>query len=574
MKTKIFSRSTLLTVVSTILLASIVSGCSGPEKTTGSVQTPAREENRELALQHFLEGSLLDQKGEYAKAILEYQDALHYKKDGAILIALAKDYARLGKHELAVQHGKDAVALEPANLEYRQTLADIHRNAGDLANAITQYQEIVRQDSSNKMHLLMLAQMTQIEQPQKAVELYEKAIDRFGPDLDAYLQLAQLYSALNKPDKAIGALRGMLELEPANFDIKKALGDSYLRQDSTDAALKIYRELLLIKPEHLELRASIAHALLVRQDYEAAAEQFEVVMKRDSLSADEQLQFGQVFVSFIQRDSAVAPYALKMFERIKQRNPNDWRAYWFLGAINNIMKDDSTALENFGKVKQLAAWNPDGWVGVASVYYDRGRYQEAVTTLIEAKQFIPEEFRVHFLLGISYQRLQKNIEAATSLEKAIQLNGKNVDALTALALTYDELDRSADSDTMYERALRLDPHSHLLLNNYGYSLAERGEQLERALAMSKEALSQQPENQSYLDTYGWVLFRLGRYSEAEQYIRKAVELGSTSSVVHEHLGDTYFRLSEPEKAMNCWQRAFELDPTNESLREKIQRRRL
>ena len=87
--------------------------------------------------------------------------------------------------------------------------------------------------------------------------------------------------------------------------------------------------------------------------------------------------------------------------------------------------------------------------------------------------------------------------------------------------------------------------------------------------MSKEALAQQSNNQSYLDTYGWIYYQLGEYQEAELWVRKAIELGSTSPVIHEHLGDIYFKLSDKEKAMKFWQKALELDPNNRSLKEKI-----
>jgi tetratricopeptide (TPR) repeat protein len=410
-----------------------------------------------------------------------------------------------------------------------------------------------------------------LQHADKALEIYQRMIDRFGPDADAYFQMAQIYDAENNLKSATDALKGMLALDPGNFEIKKTLGDTYLRRDSIDTALRIYGELIELHPENLELRAAIAHAYLSRQDYDHAAQQFDIVMKKDTLSADDQLRFGQVFTSFIQKDSAVAPYAIKLFEKIELKYPHDWRPYWFLGAIDNAIRDDSAALVNFGKVKELAKWNPDGWVGVASVYYDRNRFSDAIDILNEAKTIIPEEFRIYFLLGISYERLHQGIDAATALEKAIQLNDKSVDALSALGLVYDELKRHEDSDSMYERALHLDPKNHLLLNNYSYSLAERGIQLDRALAMAKEALQQQPTNQSYLDTYGWIYYYMGQYDEAERYIKKAIDLGSTSPVIHEHLGDIYFRLGQKDKAMEYWQKALQFDASNTLLKEKIQR---
>jgi tetratricopeptide (TPR) repeat protein len=89
--------------------------------------------------------------------------------------------------------------------------------------------------------------------------------------------------------------------------------------------------------------------------------------------------------------------------------------------------------------------------------------------------------------------------------------------------------------------------------------------------MAKEAVEQQPANQSYLDTYGWVYFRLQQYDEAERYIKKAIDLGSNSPVINEHLGDIYYKQSKKEKAMEYWQKALQLDATNTELKEKIQR---
>jgi Tfp pilus assembly protein PilF len=162
-------------------------------------------------------------------------------------------------------------------------------------------------------------------------------------------------------------------------------------------------------------------------------------------------------------------------------------------------------------------------------------------------------------------------DAAVTLEKAIQLNDKSVDAVSALALVYDGLKRPEESDSMYERGLRMDPHNHLLLNNYAYSLSERGLQLQRSLKMAKEAVEQQPANPSYLDTYGWVYFRLQQYDEAERYIRKAVDLEGNRPVIIEHLGDIYYKQSKKEKAMEYWQKALQLDASNAELKEKIQR---
>jgi Tfp pilus assembly protein PilF len=143
--------------------------------------------------------------------------------------------------------------------------------------------------------------------------------------------------------------------------------------------------------------------------------------------------------------------------------------------------------------------------------------------------------------------------------------------LSTLALIYDALKRWNDSDRLYEAALKVDANNHLLLNNYGYSLSVRGEQLPRALEMSKKALEQQPKNPSYLDTMGWVYFRLGNFDEAKKYIQDAINAGDASAEVNEHMGDVYFKLNDTAKAMEFWKKAVELDSTRESAKEKIRK---
>lgn len=566
----------LLITVPAMLATLLMAGCSGsanmtrPGKVSDTLPLKMRSDD-ELALTRLIEGSLLDQSGKHAEAILQYQEALQARQDPAIYHAIAKDYSILDNHTRAIQMGREAVRLAPKNRTYHETLAEIYVNALDLDGAIKEYDAVLALDSMYLEAWLSLGRLLQIQKPARALQVYEQVIDRFGPESDAYFQLAQIYSNMGDLRHAAEALKGMLAIDPGNFEVKKTLADAYLRLDSVETALRIYNELVELHPENLDLRAAIAHAYLTKQDYDAAAEQFDSVLRKDSLSLEDQLRFGQVFLSFIQKDSGVAPYAIKLFERIKKRYPDDWRPYWFLGAIDNIAKDDSGALQNFQKVKELASWNADGWVGIASVYYDKGRFDDAIQVLTEATKFVPEEFRIHLLLGVSYQRNHQLNEAVVSLEKAIRLNDKSVDALSALALVYDELKRPEDSDSIYERGLRMEPHNHLLLNNYAYSLCERGLQLRRSLQMAKEAVEQQPANQSYLDTYGWVYYRLLQYDEAERYIRKAIELGSVSPVINEHLGDIYFKQSRKDKAMEYWQKALKLDATNAGLKEKIQR---
>lgn len=544
-------------------VASQDSGASGQQ-----VVSPVAHQ---IALQKFIDGSLYEAKGEFAQAILEYQDALRYENNHAIYFALAKNYSALGKNAQAIESAREAVRLQPDNLDYRRTLADVCLAGLEVESAITQYEEIVRRDSSDLTSWYNLARLYQSRRPLKALEAYDDIVARFGPEWDIYLQLADLCNRLGKFDRAADALRQMLEIAPDNQDLKQSLAQAYVRAGKLDSALSVYTDLRSLNPERLDFLVEIAGVHLMKKEYGRAGEEFKEILSRDTVSLDMKLRIGEMYVGQMQKDSTLAPLTRSLLEQIRDKYPDDWRSYWFLGIVGSTTHDDSLAIKNFRKVTELAGWNADGWVYLSSIYLEKNDFAAAVRILESALKVVPDDFRVNFFLGVAYSRTGQQDDAIRVLQRAHQINPKDVDAVSQLALVYDGLKRFSDSDSMYEEALALNPDNDLVLNNYGYSLADRGLQLKRALEMARKAVTARPDNPSYLDTYGWVYYRLGDYHEAEKYIRKAVDRGEVSAVVYEHLGDVEYRLNNKPEALEMWNKALEMDSKNSALREKIAR---
>ncbi len=542
-----------------------------PEGATEKPLTALEQMAKDKALEHFVEGSLNEMKGDHAKAILEYQDALRYDQNHAIYFALSKSYSALNKHSLATEAGKEAVRLSPDNMEYRRTLADTYVAAFEVDKAVAEYEEIVKRDSNSINSWYSLARLVQGKNPKRALEVYTHILDRFGPEWDVLIQIAELHNAMGQPEKSADALKQMLEIDPGNIELKQSVAEAYIRAEKYDTALAILQELRSLNPDNMEYSGGIATIHLQRKDYARAAEEFQAILKEDSVTLDSKMRIGELYFQQMEKDSTLAPITRSIFEDIRDKHPEDWRPYWFLGAIGAVTGNDTLTEPNFRKVTELASWNADGWVYLTSVLMERNDFEEVVTVLEEAQKVLPDEFRVHFFLGVAYNRLQRNQEAARAIERARIINPKDVNAIIQLAIVYDALQNQEETDKLYEEALKLDPDNHLALNNYGYSLAERNIQIERALEMSKKAVEAQPENASYLDTIGWVYFRLGKYKEAEEYIKKAIDKGNPSSVLFEHLGDVYFMMNERDRALEQWNIALKMDEGNTILREKVAR---
>ena len=546
-------------------------GCAATEiqKPEQPAVTEKQTKDKQAALQYFIDGSLKESKGQFAEAILDYQEALRFDQDPAIYYALAKNYSQLRRHSLAAENAREALKRDPDNNEYRQALAGIFINSGQFGEAAKEYAEIVRRDSNNVNALYALAQLVERTRPLQALQLYQKIIDRNGPSWEVLLQVAQLNTILQRFDDAAKAFEQMVKLDPSNTALKQNLADVYVRANKPEKAQEIMSDLLEKNPESVELNAASAELFLQQNDWKNAEPYLKKVLKSDSLDADMRFRIGVAYYSQAQKDSSLLPQTLEIFKKFAKIYPNDWRALLYTGVLFRTVKNDSSAREYLTKATQIAGKNPEVWWQLGWLHFDKQNFNEAIDVMEKARQYIPDDFRIHLLLGIAYSRAQKNQDARISLERAVELNPTDLNALSSLGLAYDALKLHAESDSVYERALRIDSDYALVLNNYAYSLSERNIQLDRAEKMSKRSLEKDSLNSSYLDTYGWILYQRGKYSDALLYIKKAVDAGDANPVVLEHLGDVYAKLNQMDDAKKYWSMALEKDQNNSSLKEKI-----
>ncbi len=166
-------------------------------------------------------------------------------------------------------------------------------------------------------------------------------------------------------------------------------------------------------------------------------------------------------------------------------------------------------------------------------------------------------------------QLKRNDEAIIYISKALTLSPNDINLLGTLGLIYDTQKKWDQCDSVYKKALLIDSSNALINNNYAYSLSERGINLDLALKMSKMAIKAEPVNSAYLDTMGWIYFKMERLSEAEKYIQKALAISGDKPDELEHLGDVEFKLGNKEKAIETWQKAFNMDKSNLELKSKI-----
>ena len=124
------------------------------------------------------------------------------------------------------------------------------------------------------------------------------------------------------------------------------------------------------------------------------------------------------------------------------------------------------------------------------------------------------------------------------------------------------------------KAIELTPRNANALNYLGYMLADQDRRLEDSLDYIQRALAQDPYNGAYLDSLGWVYFKMGKLDLAEENLLKAIDSLRLTGVVYDHLGDLYFEKGNREQAVQFWKKALDQEDDElekDEVAQKIER---
>lgn len=553
-----------LPVIAILLL--LLSNTAFPQRVNNSKDVTSDDK----ALFFFIEGKTLELRNNYIGAIENYRTALKYDKSPGIYHALADVYYRLSKPDEAFTEIKNALKLSPQNQNYLETLANIYIQKRDFRNAATTYEEIIRLDSNYTYGLYSLARLYQeMKMPAMAIIIYEKITSKIGYDFDVLNKMYDIYISYKDYGKAVESLEALLKLDPFNSGIKKILATLYLRADRIDDARFILEELFVLNPQDKDIQTELVKIYFKKNESEKAFENFSKMLGKDSLGYWEKVQIGELYYNMISQDQSAKGIAQNIFSSLNSEYPDQWIPYYYLGAIDVINNDVSGYKEKFERAVQNADTSREVFINIGLTYFQRNEGDEAVRILDEGLIKFPDDYRMNYIKGLSLQQLNREDEAMDYFEKAVQLNSTDIVMLSTIALAYDNRGNYKRSSDLYEMALKIDPQNALVLNNYAYNLSERGENLERALGMSKIAVEKDPENASYLDTIGWIYFKLKNYKLAKSNIERSLFINPNSAVVLEHLGDVYNAMKDSDNALKYWKMSLEKNPNNRTLSEKI-----
>ena len=552
----------------------------------------------------FIDGSVAEAKGDYSTAVNYFKNVLRFEKKPGAYYALAKNYLYLNKLSLALQNAKKAVELDSTQIDSYNILSDIYTSGNQFDSAAVVLNKIIQIDSTDLNAYYRLARIYEKNKPMKAISIYNKITAVIGPDWNVLMHVAEIYSTLGNYTDAANTIKQILTIDPNNFALQKLLAEYYQRAEKYDEALTVINEVLVSNPDDLDALNRKAQIYLAKNDWESAAKEYDYILNKPNVPVDLKIKIGASYFEQSFKDSTLLPIAEKFFKTIN-KDTAVWQVKMYLGAIAINQKKDSLAIEDFKAATKLARWNVETWVRLGGIYFDNKKYDEASKVMTEAIKSFPEDFRVNLILGLSLAQSNHNSEAKPYLKKAVELNPKDITALSAFGFTLSQLKENDEAikylnealeispndvnllgtlgliydgeknwvkcDSIYEKALEIDSTNALINNNYAYSLSERGIKLDIALKMAKIAIKSEPTNSSYLDTMGWIYFKMDDYNKAKDFVEKSIKINSKNSDVYDHLGDIEYKMGNKKDAKQAWQKALDLNKNSTELKQKIEK---
>ncbi|MBI4656160.1 MAG: tetratricopeptide repeat protein [Elusimicrobia bacterium] len=480
---------------------------------------------------HFMNGLVLERKGNYGEALQEYKTTLVLDPQAVFVYKQAMNLAlHIGKVEEADNWARHVVEIEPGSPDNRVLYGNVQWAKGDIKEAVKAFEKALELDRENANAIYQLASIHSGADPEKSIQYLKKYL-KFKPDdaPDIHYQIAILYNMKGNTGEMKKHLLNAMEKDSMYLQPRYMLAQHYENVRDTASALNQYLEILAIDFKNAELLNHI----------------------------------GELYVEARQFDKAEF-YFLRAYE-IKKGNSVG--SFW-LAVINEQRKDFAAAA---GYLLSSENLKKDPSITLRLSYYltQSGKYIEAVSMLEDAHKLWPEDTEISYFLSLGYDDLKKTKQALELLKSIIEKNPDERDARMQYAVISEREDNITEAEKHFNAILEKEPSNAVVLNYLGYALADRGLKLDEAEKYIVKAVELDPVNGAYLDSLGWVHFKQGKYEKAFDEIKTALKHLDNDPVIWEHMGSAHSALGEHDSAWKGWKIAKALGAKNGKLDDFI-----
>jgi len=493
--------------------------------------SPTFADESKVSIQHYLQGVLYEQQGNYAQALKEYESVVLLDPAASYVYKRQAELAlELGDLEKALTAAEHAVSLEGASAQNYRLLGNVHWARGEVDKAREDFKKALEVDPHYEEALLSLANLTAPADPEAAKGYFQTYLEQ-------------------NPGNAAEALYQMALIEE--------------RQGKLDAAAERLKQAVEKDPDALQARYALAQLYEVRQDTRAALGEYQLILDHEPGNASLWVRLGEI--QALLGDTAAADAAFHKAKELQKDNPG--ASFWL--AVRAEEKGDYAAAAEILRDSAHLASDPKLSLRLGYYLTQAGRLPDAVAVLETAFKKWPKNPEVGYFLGLGYDDLGQPAKAAPVLEAVATIEPTSRDARFQLAAVYEKLDRIEESIREFHVLLSSHPDDAQALNYLGYSLADRSRDLPEALGLIERAVALDPKNGAYLDSLGWAHFRLGRSTEALAELKASLAALNGDDAVWDHLGDVYQVLKDSDSAWTAWKQSLLLKPGQRSVADKL-----
>ena len=575
-------------IISTLLIAVLAFGCGSTSKV--AIKEPAASSKGKKVLSEedsinlmylFVNANKEKILGNFDKAADLFAQCIRIDGSNApSMFELAKIY--LGKKQVndALFFAKSAYQIDPSNVWYRLFLGDLYMavkksNEGEAIYAALFKDYPFNVDYASKYATALLYN----GKIQEAIKVYDLIEAEIGINQELIIEKERLWLRLGKVDKAAMEVEKLINEDPSELRNYSLLVELYQVNNMPEKAFETIQRMQQINNESPFVYLALAEYYRSTNQKEKSFEQLKLAFASKELEQDLKIKIISSYLPIVEGNPEMLEQSLILSKIMAETHPDDAISVAIYGDFLTIAQRYEEAEKQYLASLTLDTKNIIVWQQLLVCQVQLNNFTGILKSSEEAISLYPEQSVFYLYYGVALTDAKRNDEAAKSLLAGSKLVVDNDYQLkefyVRLADNYNTLKNYSESDKYYEKALKLDPKDPLVLNNYSYYLSLRKENLERAAEMSKLSNDLRPDQPSYLDTYGWILFVQGKYEDARIWIQKAIDNGGgESGTILEHMGDIMFKLGNVESALDYWKKAKDAGDASDLIDKKITDKKL
>jgi len=477
-------------------------------------------------------------------------------------------------------YSRKSYTLNPDNEWYAIIFVESLQRNKKLGEAVKIYQKLIKSfPDRSDIYYDFADCYLRMNKPVEAIEIYNELEKKTGVNAELSLQKEKIYVRMGKLDKAVDEINKLIATFPDEAKYYGILAELYAANNMDAEAIDTYQKALKKDPDNAYINLSLSEYYRQKRDYPKGFIYLEKAFNSDELDIDSKVKILLSYYVVSEKSEELKNQSLLLCEMLIKAHPKEAKAFSVAGDFYYRDKKLEKAKEYFSQAVELDKSKYVIWNQLLIIESELQQFSEMIRHGKEAVELFPNEPTVYLLLGIAYLQEKKPADALVVLNQ-----GKNmiIDNKPLLGQFYanigDAYYRTKEmekSDEAYEEALKINPNDTYVLNNYAYYLSLRNSKLDRAEEMSKKSNEIERDNASYNDTYGWILYALGKYDDAKLWLEKAVANGAANNpVILEHLGDVLYKLNNSELALDYWIKAKKAGPGSDQLERKINEKKL